>query len=103
MDKPTVGSWFDKSAFTVPANFTFGNSGARILREDSFEVFDFSIFKEFQVREGSLLQFRAEFFNATNTPNFVAPNTQVDTSAGRRVTATANSPRQIQFALKYSF
>jgi hypothetical protein len=103
LSNPTVETWFDRSAFTVPANFTFGNSGARILREDSFEVFDFSIFKEFQVREGSRLQFRAEFFNSTNTPNFVAPNTQVDTAAGGRVTATANSPRQIQFALKYNF
>ena len=102
-ENPTVESWFDKSAFVVPANFTFGNSGGRILREDSFEVFNFSIFKEFQVKEGQRLQFRAEFFNFTNTPNFLAPSGQVDQAAGDRVTATANAPRQIQIALKYNF
>jgi len=102
-ENPTVESWFDKTAFVVPANFTFGNSGGRILREDSFEVFNFSIFKEFQVKEGQRLQFRAEFFNFTNTPNFLAPSGQVDQAAGHRVTATANAPRHIQIALKYNF
>ena len=102
-ENPTVESSFDKAAFVVPANFTFGNSGGRILREDSFEVFNFSIFKEFRVKEGQRLQFRAEFFNFTNTPNFLAPSGQVDQAAGDRVTATANAPRQIQIALKYNF
>jgi len=102
-ENPTVESWFDKTAFAVPTNFTFGNSGGRILREDSFEVFNFSIFKEFRVKEGQRLQFRAEFFNFTNTPNFLAPSGQVDQAAGDRITATANAPRQIQIALKYNF
>ena len=49
------------------------------------------------------LQFRAEVFNLTNTPSFNAPNTAIDTAAGGRVTSTASSPRQMQFALKYDF
>ena len=49
------------------------------------------------------LQFRAEVFNLTNTPSFNAPNTAIDTAAGGRVTSTASSPRQMQFALKYEF
>ena len=100
---PTLDLWFDKTAFVVPANFTYGNSGARILREDDLQQLDLSIFKEFSVREGSRLQLRAEFFNFTNTPSFLAPNPQVDTAAGGRVTATANAPRQVQFGLKYNF
>ncbi len=55
------------------------------------------------LKEGQRLQFRAEFFNFTNTPNFLAPSGQVDQAAGDRVTATANAPRQIQIALKYNF
>ena len=39
----------------------------------------------------------------TNTPSFNAPNTAIDTAAGGRVTSTASTPRQMQFALKYEF
>jgi hypothetical protein len=103
LDNPTVERWFDVPAFVLPAQFTYGNSGANILREDSFKTFDFSVFKQFRITEGSQLQFRAEAFNVTNTPSFNAPNTQIDTAAGGRVTSTASLPRQIQFALKYNF
>ncbi|HKE03769.1 MAG TPA: TonB-dependent receptor [Blastocatellia bacterium] len=104
LDHPTVERWFDTSAFVLPAQFTYGNSGANILREDRFKSFDFSIFKQFRVTEGSRLQFRAEAFNVTNTPSFSAPNTAIDTTtSGGRVTSTASLPRQIQFALKYNF
>ena len=103
VDNPTLDVWFDKAAFVVPANFTYGNSGASILREGSFKSLDFSVFKQYQVTEGSRIQFRAEFFNLTNTASFQGPNTNVDVAAGGRVTATANAPRQIQFALKFTF
>jgi hypothetical protein len=103
LDNPTVEKWFDTSAFVLPAQFSYGNSGANVLREDRFKSFDFSIFKQFRITEGGKLQFRAEAFNVTNTPSFSAPNTAVDTAAGGRVTSTASLPRQIQFALKYSF
>jgi hypothetical protein len=90
LDNPTVERWFDVSAFVLPAQFTYGNSGANILREDRFKTFDFSVFKQFRITEGSQLQFRAEAFNVTNTASFNAPNTQVDTAAGGRVTSTAS-------------
>jgi hypothetical protein len=86
-----------------PAWFAYGNSGANILREDRFKSFDFSIFKQFRITEGSRLQFRAEAFNVTNTPSFSAPNTAIDTASGGRGASAASLPRQIQFALKYNF
>jgi hypothetical protein len=100
---PTVDIWFDKAAFVVPANFTYGNSGGRILREDAVRFLDFSAFKTFQVRERGRIEFRAEFFNFTNTPSFLAPNSDIDTAAGGRVTGTSNNPRQIQLGLKFTF
>jgi hypothetical protein len=103
LDNPTVQRWFDVTAFTPPAQFTYGNSGANILREDRFKTFDFSVFKQFRVTEGSQLQFRAEAFNVTNTASFNAPNAQIDTTTAGLVTSTASLPRQIQFALKYNF
>ncbi len=100
---PTLAQWFDVTAFTVPANFTYGNSGGSLFREDNFKDLDFSIFKVFRVTEGSRLQFRAEFFNLTNTTSFAAPGTNIDLASGGRITGALSSPRQGQFALKYIF
>ena len=65
-----------------------------------------SLFKQFSlgaVREGSLLEFRAEAFNALNHPQFSPPNLVVGSSAFGKVTSQANSPRQMQLALKLYF
>jgi Carboxypeptidase regulatory-like domain len=104
LEKPTLASYFDKTAFVVPANFTFGNSGGRILRSDKLGVTDFSLFKQFAVTESANVQLRAEVFNMPNTAYFSAPaNTNIDAAAGARVTTTSNGPRQVQFGLKFSF
>ncbi len=103
LSNPTPSKWFDKAAFLVPANYTWGNSGADILREGRFLSLDFSVFKQFRVTERSNLQFRAEFFNLTNTTSFAAPGTNVDVASGGVVTSSISTPRQIQFALKYRF
>ncbi len=100
---PTVSQWFNLSCFAAPAAYTFGNSGGNIMREGWLRQLDFSLFKEFTVREHSRLQFRSEFFNLTNTPSFLAPSGVIDAATGATVTATSNSPRQIQLALKFVF
>ena len=100
---PTLDLYFDKSAFALPANFTYGNSGGAILRRDYLGTVDFSLFKHFALTERSRLEFRAEVFNSPNAAYFNAPNNNVDVAAGGRVTSTSNVPRQIQFALKYNF
>jgi hypothetical protein len=103
LSNPTVGAWFDKTAFTVPANYTYGNSGLNILREGKFRNLDLSLFKQFQINERMRLQFRAEAFNLTNTPSFSAPGTNIDVASGGVVTSTISAPRNIQFALKLYF
>jgi hypothetical protein len=103
LDNPTVEKWFDTSAFVVPALYTYGNSGASILRAGRYFSLDFSIFKDFKVTERSRLQFRAEAFNLTNTPSFNPPQTAINTASGGRVTSTLGAPRQLQFALKFLF
>jgi hypothetical protein len=51
-----------------------------------------------------VLSFRAEFFNFPNTVSFNAPsNVTIDNAAAGQVTSSSNSPRSIQFALKYNF
>ena len=103
LDNPTLGLWFDPTAFVAAPNFVYGNSGLRILSPDIIRTIDFSMFKQFQVSERSKLQFRFEAFNLPNTPSFAAPNATLDTSTVGRVTSTATGPRQMQVALKYTF
>jgi len=59
------------------------------------------LFKELAIAEKVTTQFRAELFNAFNTPTFGSPNLSVNSSAFGRITSQANSPRQIQFGLKF--
>jgi hypothetical protein len=102
-DHPTLDRWFDVSAFAVAPNYTYGNSGLRILAPDIVRVVDFSLFKQFRIAEKANLQFRFEAFNLPNTASFAAPASTIDTAAAGRVTATTTSPRQMQFALKLSY
>ncbi len=97
-----LNAYFDKSVFSQPAPFTFGNVGTRLpdVRVDGARHFDLSLFKEFALAERFKLQFRAEALNAFNTPRFSGPNTSVTSSSFGVITGQSNAPRQIQFGLK---
>jgi hypothetical protein len=60
--------------------------------------------KNFAIWERLNLQFRAEFFNAFNHPNFANPNTDISVpSRVGTITGTTGTPRVIQFALRLEF
>jgi hypothetical protein len=69
--------------------------------------FDMAFAKQFPVswfKRESNWQFRAEFFNIFNTPNFGDPDNNVSDGASFGViTTTLGNPRIVQFALKYNF
>jgi hypothetical protein len=94
--------YFDTSVFSQPAPFTFGN--VRTLPDvlsPGTRNFDLSLFKEFRPTERVRAQFRSEFLNAFNTPRFGGPTTGVTSSSFGRITSQGNSPRQLQFGLKF--
>ncbi|MGI8992132.1 MAG: TonB-dependent receptor domain-containing protein [Bryobacteraceae bacterium] len=101
----TVERWFNTAAFSKPDPFTIGTAPRRItqLRQDGVHSADVALLKNFAVWERLKAQFRAEFFNLSNTPQFAAPNTSVGSSTFGQVTSQGNSPRQIQFGLKLTF
>ena len=75
-----------------------------ILRGPNQKNLDFAVLRNFPITERNRIQFRAEFFNLFNTPNFGLPIN--DRNAGPAfglITSSASSPRIIQFALKYQF
>lgn len=102
---PTIGEWFNTAAFVAPPAFTFGTLGRNTLRGDGDQNLDLSLFRSFPITESKRLEFRAEAFNSTNTPIWGIPGSNVSGNPALfgRVTATANSPRILQFALKFYF
>jgi hypothetical protein len=107
LDNPTIDRWFDLSAFTPTTDNTgtYGNSGRNILRQPGQTNVDLSLVKETRFREKLNTQFKVEFFNAFNHPQFAGPGNTIGTaSAGVISSLLFNTPaRQIQLALKLSF
>lgn len=83
---------------------TFGNSGIGIVRGPGQKNVDFSVIKRFALpSERMHLDFRAEFFNFFNHPNFSNPSVQENSAAFGRILTTAVNPRVAQLALKFGF
>jgi hypothetical protein len=104
-DNERLARYFNTSVFSQPVPFTFGNVGRTVpdVRGPGVHNLDFSAFKNFHIKERANVQFRGEFFNLTNTPIFNLPDQVLSNSTFGRITSTAGSPRQVQFALKLLF
>ncbi len=97
-----VSQFFNTAAFVPVAILPrgiYGNSGRNIISGPAFANTDFTLMKDFIVREPVRVQLRGEFFNVFNQVNFSAPNTLVSSGAYGRITG-ANDGRVIQLALK---
>ncbi len=82
----------------------YGNSGLGILLGPGQFNFDASLIKTTKLSERRTLQFRTEFFNLPNHPQFGNPSTVRNAPATfGQITATSTNPRLIQFSLKYVF
>jgi hypothetical protein len=108
LDNPSIAKWFDTSAFTNAAPFTFGNLGPRLpdVRTDFTRNADVVLVKNFvaSIKDHELTtQFRAECFNVLNTPQFAGPNGTVSSQSFGQVTRQFNNPREFQFGLKIKF
>jgi hypothetical protein len=102
---PTIQKWFDPAAFAPQAIGTIGSEGRNILTGPPFRHFDCSIFKDFKIQERYMLQARFEAYNLTNTPNFSNPSATLGTTSIGIIssTRTGSTPRNLQFALRFSF
>jgi len=68
------GCYFQgRSALIPPAAGTFGTSSRNNFRDSDIRNLDLSVTKGWKFREGLTAQFRAEFFNIFNHPNFTNP------------------------------
>ncbi|HZT32656.1 MAG TPA: TonB-dependent receptor [Bryobacteraceae bacterium] len=95
--------WLVRSAFAVPAPYTFGALGRDAFRSDWSKNVDLSIFRQFPIRESKSLEFRAEAFNVFNVTVYNAPVTDFSSPNFGRVLGINNSPRQLQLGAKIIF
>lgn len=96
---PTPNLWYNPAAFVDPAIGFQGTVRRTVVLGPGFQTFDLSAIKNFAPTERLRVQFRAEFFNIFNHPNFGTPDmTVTDKTAG--VIASAYDGRDIQFGLK---
>ncbi len=101
----TWQNWFNKAAFAMPAPFTFGNAARNVVRSAGVNNTDASLFRNFPgilKREGSNLQFRAEFYNIFNHTNFTSFGTTFGSSNFGQATG-ARDARTIQLGAVLSF
>ncbi|HEY1342829.1 MAG TPA: TonB-dependent receptor [Bryobacteraceae bacterium] len=106
--------YFDPLAFVAVTAVRFGNTGRNILRGPGSFNLDGSVFRNFALTERFNLQFRAECFGATNTPQFNNPGATVSSATrntdnsiralnGYTEITGAGGERVLRFALKVSF
>ena len=104
-----ANQWFNVAGFTLPAPGAYGNVSRNRLMGPTTIPWDFSVHKNFPIREGHAFQFRFEAFNFPNHPNLGDPAL----SWGSRDPAKpgpnfgtirgAGTMRELQFALKFVF
>jgi hypothetical protein len=99
----TLTNWFSASAFSTPAQYTYGNAGRNSLIGPGRTNFDTSIFKSFPVHDQMLFQFRFEAFNVFNHPQFGYPNATVGTAQVGSITSVVGTPRNLQASLRFEF
>ena len=102
LSERTPDRWFNTEAFEMPPFGSFGNSGRNILEGPNVRNINISLLRDFQMREGLSLQFRAETFNLFNRTNFDLPDIFLGSPTFGRI-SSAGSPRRIQFGLKLLF
>jgi len=99
----TATHWFNTNAFSIPAPYTFGDAGRNIIIGPGNVVFDLALDRRFAIRERSAIEFRSEFFNAFNHPNFGIPGTYADFAPFFGNIQGTGPPRQIQLAVRFEF
>jgi len=96
--------WFNPSAFSIPAPFTYGNARRNSLIGPAQNLVNLSVQKQFSMMERYHLLFRIDAFNALNHPSFGTPAANISTtSTVGTITSTDQHNREVQIGGRFSF
>lgn len=100
-----VAQFFNTSCFVTPTLYAFGNAGRNIVTGPGTQLWDFALQKNTNLGQGERyrLEFKAEFFNAFNHPNFANPNNSFGSPQFGRISSVSENGRSLQFGLKFVF
>ncbi|HTR25540.1 MAG TPA: TonB-dependent receptor [Terriglobales bacterium] len=105
----SIHQYFNVNAFTPPVwdadTFTFGNERSNQIEGPHQRQVDLSLYKSFKLTEAVKMQFRAECYNISNTPNFAQPVHDMSSISFGQIQYVnfGTFPRVWQFALKFKF
>jgi hypothetical protein len=103
ISNPTASRFFNPAAFQIPEPGTFGNSGRNVIIGPGIQNLDVALARSIRLSDVTRVQLRADFYNAFNHPNFVAPPTMQNFADAADFGAlfVARSPRIVQLGLKF--
>jgi hypothetical protein len=106
--KRSVNAWFDTSVFARQSFGAFGTAGRNIIFAEGAQNLDLAVIKRTQFgkeHNGKAVEFRAEFFNLLNHPQFGPPDLDFSSTTFGQIFSTArgSTERVIQFGLKLGF
>jgi hypothetical protein len=99
---PTTLEWFNTAAFSLPPTGQFGDSGRNILIGPTTLVFNMSMSKNFQLKENTGFEIRADATNVFNTPQFTSIDTTVNSPTFGQIIG-AGAQRRMSLNLRYHF
>ena len=110
----TIGQWFNPAAFVAPAQYVFGDTPRDYVRGPGAWQIDMGIAKDISLTERVRLEFRTEFFNIFNHPQYGLPIANISATNFGAINQTVNTttpvspvgtgtPREIQFSLRFAF
>ena len=102
VDQRSINHWFDTSAFQIPQQYTFGNSGLLVLEGPGFFGVDLGVHRDFPIKERMKATFRWEMFNAFNRANFNNPDATIGAATAGTISSTYPA-RSMQMSLKFVF
>jgi hypothetical protein len=101
VDNPSPSRFFDTGAFEIPELGTFGDSGRNVIIGPGLANVDLALRRMFRLSDQYHVEFRADFYNAFNHANFIAPPTTQNFYDSPEFGAlfVARSPRTIQIGV----
>ena len=103
--KNRLSNYFKTSCYTPVDDYHLGSeprTDGRV-RMPGVDNWDLSFLKTTKIKEATNVQFRAEFFNIFNHPQFAPPASQVDGANFGIITNQINNPRLVQFSLRVNY